>query len=126
MSEEKVFSIHPSDFPQRLNEAVSHVSVRFLYMNYRLDHREEDNEPGAEVCDVVIHFHPLFSFLRPFSIISDDDLFCRLLISFSEGEGGTVCRVDAYDWALDTWNNPLNKKLIIKPLINQLFKNLSQ
>lgn len=126
MCQEKVFPIRPSGFPQRLNDAVSHVSTRFLYITYQLCLMEEDDEAGEAVCNVIIHFHPLFSFLRPLSIISDGDLFCRFLISFRDCDGGTFCSVETYDWALDTWNNPLNKKLIIKPLINQLFKNLSK
>ena len=109
-------------FPEKLKEAAEKTSKKVLYVTYTLSPLSVDSETGVSVFQVIMNVPRLLSILRPFSMIGNGDRYCNIVVSYKkEKDGSVLCEAEPTDWAISTWDNSLNHRNIIKPLINNLF-----
>ncbi len=125
MTISKSFSIPIEDFPEKLKVAAKQTQKRMLYITYILSPLPVSSEDGMVTFQVSMKIPAIMSILRPFSMIGNGDPYCNIVVSYrKEADGSVLCTAEPIDWALSTWDNSLNHKLIIKPLINNLFNLL--
>ena len=112
-------------FPEKLKEAAEKTKKKVLYITYTLSPLSDASNTGVSTFQVIMNVPKIMSILRPFTMIGNGDRYCSIVVSYKkEKDGSILCEAEPTDWAISTWDNSLNHKNIIKPLIDNLFNLL--